>query len=263
MKSVCCFGVALFCLVAAAAPVRAEVVAQEVEYRHDGDILRGYLAYDDTVEGTRPGIVVVHDWMGPGEYSDLRVRMLAELGYVAFAVDMYGLGNYPADPGEAGKIAGMFKNHRDLMRERAEAGYEILKSHPLTDPASTGAMGYCFGGTVALEMGRAGLPLKGIVTFHGGLDNPDPGAAANIRGKVLVLHGADDPHVPPEEVQAFRNEMDAAGADYEFIAYEGAVHAFTQKEAGHEPSKGVAYNAEADRASWERMRDFWKEVFKE
>jgi dienelactone hydrolase len=253
----------ILCLVFLLFPMaaRAELVSQLVDYK-DGEVnLRGYLVYDDAVEGKRPGIVVVHDWMGSGEYSNWRAEELAKLGYIAFAVDMYGKDNLPQNTDEAAALAGKFKSDRQMMRDRAGAGYEVLKLHPLSDPEKMAAIGYCFGGTVVLEMARAGLDLDGVASFHGGLDSPDPGAGQNIKGSVLVLHGADDPFVPEADIAAFKKEMEDAGADLRFVAYPGAVHSFTQTKADEDTMDGTAYNAEADQDSWEKMKELFNEIF--
>jgi len=242
---------------------RAELVGQIVDYVHDGVALQGYLVYDDASEAKRPGVVVVHDWMGLGDYGNMRADMLAQMGYIAFAVDIYGADNLPKNTDEAAALSGSFKKDRNLLRQRAAAGLEVLKSHPLTDPDRIAAIGYCFGGTTVLEMARAGLPLAGVVSFHGGLDSPNPQDGKNIKGKVLVLHGADDPFVSPENLKAFKSEMEQAGVDLRFIAYPGAVHSFTQPKADDDPFDGTAYNKAADEDSWEQMQQFFDEIFKQ
>jgi dienelactone hydrolase len=227
----------------------------------DGDAaLEGYIAYDDTMDGARPGIVIYHDWMGVGPYVENRCRQLAQLGYVAFAADIYGRDSRPSGREDAPVIAGRFKNDRKLMRRRASAGLEALKHSGPADPGRLAAIGYCFGGTCALELARSGADIKGVITFHGGLDTPSPGDAANIKGKVLVLHGADDPFVPPSQVQAFQEEMRAAKVDWHMVSYGFAVHSFTIPNAGDDPSQGAAYNRTADRRSWQAMRTFLEEV---
>jgi dienelactone hydrolase len=252
----------LACVVMMAVASWGKVQTQVIEYR-DGDVvLEGYLAWDDAVQGPRPGVLVVHQWKGLGDYEKRRARELAGLGYAAFAVDMYGKGVRPESNEEAGKLAGMFKNDRALTRTRATAGLKVLTSNQRTAGQPVAAMGYCFGGMVALELARSGAPVAGTVSFHGTLDTPEPKDAAHIRGKVLVLHGADDPHVPPPQVEAFQKEMRDAGVDWQFVAYGGAVHAFTDSGAGNDPSLGAAYNANADRRSWQAMKDFFDEVLK-
>jgi dienelactone hydrolase len=234
---------------------------ETIEYK-DGDTpLEGYLVYDDAVEGKRPGIIVVHDWMGPGAYSNGRAEQLAQLGYAAFAVDIYGKGVRPKDQKEAGELAGKYKEDRALMRSRLKAGLDTLLAQTVVDGGRVGAIGYCFGGTAALEMGRAGMDVSGVVSFHGGLQAPVPAQKGALKAKVLVLHGADDPLVPPEEVEDFQKEMNSSGADWQMVYYSGAVHSFTRPDAGDDKSKGVAYNEKADKRSWEAMKVFFSEIF--
>jgi dienelactone hydrolase len=241
---------------------QAKLIAHNVDYKDKaGHEFVGYLAYDDHVKGPRPGVLVMHEWKGLDAYAKMRTEQLAKLGYVAFAADIYGKGIRPQGPEEAGKIAGSYKGDRPLLRERVQLALEKFKQEALLDKNKIAAIGYCFGGTAALELGRAGADVKGIVTFHGGLDNPTPENAKNIRGKVLALHGADDPNVPEAEVNAFEKEMKATKVDWELVKYSGAVHGFTNPANGNDPSKGVAYNAEADKRSWIAMRDFFQEIF--
>lgn len=241
--------------------VHAAIHTEFIEYEHDGTQLMGYLAYDEAIEGKRPGVVVVHEWKGFGAYAKRRAEQLAGLGYVAFAIDMYGKGVFASDHREAKQLSGLYVENRGLMRARAHAGLQVLRDHPLTDAVRLGAIGYCFGGGTVLEMSRAGEPLVGVVSFHGMLSNPHPGDAAHIRGKVLVLHGADDGYVSAEAIAALKSEMDAVGIDYRLIEYPGAVHSFTVQEAGDDPTTGRAYHAEADRQSWAEMKAFFAEAF--
>lgn len=243
------------------APAWAEIVTRTVEYQHGDTVLEGYLAYDEDVPGKRPGILVVHEWKGLGDYAKKRAEQLAALGYIAFAADMYGKGVYARDHAEAGKLAGMYTGDRQLMRERALAGLEILKAEAVTDTRRLAAVGYCFGGATVLEMARAGFPLKGVVSFHGMLKTPLPAAPGAVKAAVMVMNGADDTYITPEDIKAFAEEMRAAGADWQFVSFGGAVHSFTVKEAGNDPSKGAAYNAAADRRSWQMMREFFQEIF--
>jgi len=187
---------------------------------------------------------------------------LAQLGYVAFAVDMYGNGVTAKDATEAGKLATALRNDRPLMRARAQAALETLRKNPQCDPRRVAAIGYCFGGGVALELARSGADIAGVASFHGNLDTPNPDDAKNIRAKVLVLHGADDPYVNTAQVAIFQQEMRQAKVDWQMIFYGGAVHSFTNPASGDDPSKGVAYNAAADRRSWQAMKDFFDEIFK-
>ena len=240
------------------AAIRTEVV----DYRHGDTVLEGYLAYDDAIQGKRPGVIVVHEWWGINNYVRMRTEQLAKLGYVAFAIDMYGKGVRAKDAKEAGSLSGTYGSDRALMRSRANAGFEVLKNHSLTDVNRIAAIGYCFGGMTVLEMARGGIQLAGVVSFHGILGTPNPGDAKNIKGKVLVLHGANDPAVPPDQVMAFQDEMRKAGVDWYFVSYGGAVHSFTNTDSGNDPSKGAAYNEKADRRSWEEMKDFFAETFK-
>ena len=254
-------GVLLAAMLAFAGSAQAQVQTEAVEYRHAGARLEGALAYDDALEGKRPGVLVVHEWKGLNDYAKRRARQLAEIGYVAFAADMYGKGILAKDHEEAARLSGVYRRDRRLMRERARAGLELLRRHPLTDSRRLAAIGYCFGGMTVLELARGGENLRGVVSFHGGLSTPDPEEAKRIKGRVLVLHGADDPHIGPQEVAAFEEEMRAAGVSYRLVRYPGAVHSFTVPEAGTDPAQGMAYNAEADAQSWEEMRRFLAEIF--
>ncbi len=240
---------------------RAELKTATVEYRQGDTVLEGYVAYDTAGPARRPGILVVPDWLGVEGYAKHRAEQLAALGYVAFAADVYGKGQRPADSKQAGALAGRLKGDRPLLRARVQAGLAELRKLPQVDPAKVAAIGYCFGGTTVLELARSGADVAGVVTFHGGLDTPTPADARNIKAKVLVLHGADDPYVPPEQVKAFEDEMRAAGVDWQLVKYSGAVHSFTRPDAGSDNSKGAAYNARADRRSWIAMQDFLDELF--
>jgi dienelactone hydrolase len=223
--------------------------------------LAGYVARPASIKGKVPGVVVVHQWMGLTDHERKVSDDLAKLGYVALAADIYGEGVHPKDTSEAGKLAGSFKGDRALYRRRIAAALETLKAQKGVDSSRLAVIGFCFGGTAALEAARGGLPVKGVVSFHGGLDVPAGYVAAPITTKVLVCHGADDPFVPAKDVAAFQDEMRQAKADYVFVAYAGAVHAFTQKEAGNDNSKGAAYNEAAHRRSWQHMKDFFSEIF--
>ena len=245
-----------------ATSLHAAVQTKIIEYQQGDQILEGYMAWDDAVTGPRPGVLVVHEWTGLGDYAKMRAKKLAELGYIAFAADIYGKGVRPATPQEAGAQAGKYKNDPKLMRQRVSAGLDVLRREPLCDPKRVAAIGYCFGGTCVLELARSGAEVAGVVSFHGGLATANPADAKNIRGKVLVLHGGDDPHVPPKEVEAFEDEMRAAGVDWQVVVYGGAVHAFTNPASGNDKSRGAAYNAAADRRSWEAMKAFFAEIFK-
>lgn len=249
-------------MVLIAQTAHANLVTKNVEYRQGDTVLEGYLAYDGAVKQMRPGVLLIHEWNGIGSYLKKRTEQLAALGYVAFAADIYGKGVRPATPELAAKEAAKYRGKdRGLIRARAAAGLATLAACPQVDTSRLAVIGYCFGGTAALELARSGAKVKGTVSFHGGLDTPDPADARNIVGKVLALHGADDPHVPPEQVAAFQQEMRLAKVDWEMVYYGGAVHSFTNPDSGHNPSKGVAYNPEADRRSWLEMKLFFEEIF--
>ncbi len=245
-----------------AGAAKAAVRTQVVEYKQGDAVLEGFLAWDDAVQGRRPGVLVVHEWTGLNDYAKMRARKLAEMGYVALAADIYGKGVRPKTPQEAAAQAGKYKNDRTLMRARTAAALEALRSNDLCDPKRVAAIGYCFGGTCVLELARSGAELAGVVSFHGGLDTPAPADAKNIKCKVLVLHGGDDPHVPRKDVEAFQDEMRSGGVDWQLMIYGGAVHGFTNPGNGNDKSRGVAYNAAADRRSWEAMKEFFAEVLK-
>lgn len=252
----------LACLVACSSIASAALVEKTVIYEQDGKKLEGFHVYDDAVSGKRPGVLVIHQWTGLTNYEKERSRMLAKLGYNVFAADIYGQGIRPVPPA-AGQEAGKYKTDRKLYRARLLAGLEQLKKDEHTDTAKLGAIGYCFGGMGSLELARAGVDLKGVVSFHGSLDAAEGLAAAKdgVKAKVLVLHGADDPFAPAAQVDALKKEMEAAGVDSKVVLYPGAVHSFTQPSAGNDPSKGAAYNEKADHESWDAMKAFFAAAF--
>jgi dienelactone hydrolase len=237
----------------------AEIVTTLIDYKHSDTQLRGYLAYDGAVEGKRPGVLVVHEWWGLNDYAKQRARQLAEQGYVAFALDMYGKDVIAKDRAEAARMSGEFKG-KPIIRERAKAGYDVLAKQELVDENRIAAIGYCFGGTTVLELAYSGADLVGVVSFHGGLVAPKPGD--KIKAKFLALHGADDPFVPAQLVTEFQQGMRESGADWQLVAYGDAVHTFTNPKAGSDKSTGSAYNEKADRWSWKNMQAFFDEVFK-
>ncbi len=249
--------------VAAPGKANAALVEVPVIYKEGSTTLEGYHVYDKAAEGKRPSVLIIHQWTGLTEYEKRRARMLAEMGYNVFAADIYGQGIRPQPPA-AGQEAGKYKGDRKLFRARLDAGLEWLKADERTDPKKIAAIGYCFGGTGVLELAREGTDIAGVVSFHGSLDAAVgmEAQAGKIKTKVLVLHGADDPFVKPEVVTGFQKEMTDAKADWQMVFYSGAVHAFTQKEAGNDNSKGAAYNEAADKRSWEAMKSFFAEIFK-
>ncbi|MFN0129491.1 MAG: dienelactone hydrolase family protein [Verrucomicrobiales bacterium] len=251
----------LWFVLLAASPALGAIRTKVIEYKIGPDVFEGFLAYDDTAAGAHPGVLIVHQWKGLGEYEQKRAEMVAKLGYVAFCADIYGKGVRPTGVKDASAMAGKYKEDRTLYRERLKAALDVLAAQPQVEKGMLAAMGYCFGGTGALEVARSGAEVRGVISFHGGLGTPTPGDANAVKGRVLVLHGADDPFVPPAEVDGFKKEMDEAGVRYEFVAYPGAVHSFTHWTAGDDPSKGAAYHKEADEKSWVAMQKFFKAIF--
>jgi dienelactone hydrolase len=242
-----------------------QIKGETVEYSVQGVVMKGYLAYDEHIQGKRPGVLVVHEWWGVNDYVRRRARMLAELGYAALALDMYG-GKVATNPADAQKFAGEIRDNFDLAKARFMGGLDFLKSQPVVDPTRIAAIGYCFGGGIVLNMAREGVDLKGVVSFHGGLAPVKPAQKGAVKARILVLHGEADTTSTPEQVAAFKKEMDAAGADYRFISYPGAKHAFTNPDAdaaAREYNLPIGYNADADKQSWEEMRAFFKEIFAE
>ena len=239
----------------------AEIKLETVEYRDGDTVCEGAVAFDDATKTPRPGVLLVHDWMGAGDYAKSRAKQVAALGYVCFVADIYGKGVRPANAGEAGGLAGKYKADRPLLRQRVNAALTELKKHPLVVKTKTSAMGYCFGGTTVLELARSGAEVAGVISFHGGLDSPTPADGKNIKGKVLVLHGADDPFVKPADISAFQEEMRGNKVDWQMVYYGDAVHSFTNPAAGNDKSKGAAYQEAADKRSWEAMKEFYAEVF--
>ncbi len=238
-------------------PLSAAIVEKPIEYKSGEVLCEGWQAYDDAVSGQRPGVLVVHQWTGISEHEKEAARKLAALGYNVLVADIYGKGIRPQPPA-AGKEAGKYKADRPLLRARVNAALDVLRHDARTDASKIAATGYCFGGTTVVELARSGAAIKGVVSFHGGLDSPTPADGKNIKAKVLALHGADDPYVPAKDVAAFEAEMKASEVDYKLIKYPGAVHSFTHKAAGNDNSKGAAYNAAADKASWSEMEKFLK-----
>lgn len=257
MKRLMTLGWALICATLSAADIKE----QAVDY-YSGDVAcEGWKAFDASKTGKRPAVLIIHQWTGLSDNEKMRARMLAELGYNVFAADIYGKGIRPQPPA-AGQEAGKYKNNRALYRGRLNAALEVLRKDPNTDESRICAIGYCFGGTGVIELARSGAHIKGVVSFHGGLDSPTPADGKNITCEVLALHGADDPFVKAADLAAFESEMKAASVKYELVKYPGAVHAFTQKGAGNDNSKGAAYNAEADAKSWEAMKSFLSRLSK-
>lgn len=241
--------------------LKAEIITTDVDYRSGDVTLQGYVAYDNSFTSKRPGVLIVHQWKGLTDYEKSRARMLAELGYIAFAVDVYGKDIRPQTPGEAGKEATKYRSDVELFRQRIIVGLNELKQQPQVDVNNIAAIGYCFGGGGVLELARSGADVKGVVSFHGSLKTPDPSNAKNIKCRVLIEHGAIDPNVPETDVIEFKKEMEDASVDYVLTEYSGAVHSFTDWNAGSDVSKGSAYNEKADKRSWDAMKKFFNEIF--
>ena len=252
--------VAVVALAGLVGQARAAIKTQLIEYKQGDTTLEGYLAYDDSIQGKRPGVLIVHEWDGLGDYAKMRADMVAKLGYVAFAADIYGKGVRPKNAQESAAEAGKYGRDRALMRARAIAGLDQLKNNPMVDPNKIAAIGYCFGGTTVLELARSGADIAGVVTFHGGLSNPTPEDAKKIKAKVLVLAGADDPLVPQKDIEQFQKDMRDAKVDLAYVSYSGTLHAFTNPKVS-DPAHGVQYNAVSDKRSWQAMKDFFAEIF--
>jgi dienelactone hydrolase len=241
-----------------------KIQTKAVEYKAQDAVMKGYLAYDEGIKGKRPGVLVVHEWWGVNDYIRRRALMLAELGYVALALDMYGEGKQAMHPADAGKFSSELMQNFDLSRARFLAAMDFLRQQAPVDPTRIAAIGYCFGGGVVLNMAREGVDLKGVASFHGSLKAVKPAQPGGVKAKVLVLHGADDKFIPQEQIEVFQQEMKTAGADFQFISYPGALHSFTNPEADENAKKfnmAIAYNAGADKKSWDELKKFLKTIF--
>lgn len=252
-------GFVALALALAWAPAQAAVTGRAVEYHQGGTVLESYLAEDAAAPGKRPGIVVFPDWWGMTGYAKARARRLAKLGYVVLLADLYGKGVLPKTAQEAGAQVGKLDGDPALLKARYDAALARLRADPHVDRQKLVAMGYCFGAQAAFGLGRAGVDLAGIVTFHGDVRNPDPADAKNIKAHVLVFWGADDPHVPAPVMAAFENEMRATKVDWQVVIFANTVHSFTVPSA-HDFAEGDAYNPIADRRSWQEMKAFLKEI---
>jgi len=255
-------------LMCSAALAQAAIVTREIPYQDaDGKRLIGYYAYDDAVQGKRPGIVVVHEWWGLNDYAKRRARDLAALGYSALAIDMYGDGKQTEHPQDAQAFMAEAMKDPAAAAERFDAGLKLLELQPYTDKSSLGAVGYCFGGKVVLDAARRGVDkLDAVVSFHGALATQTPAQAGKVKAYVLVEHGAADSMVTQEQVNAFKAEMDAAKVNYQFVNIPGAKHGFTNPDAdrlshGEHGGPDIGYNKAADESSWADMQAFFKQVF--
>ncbi len=242
--------------------VVAKIHTELIDYKDGNITLQGYLAYDESIKEKRPGIIVVHEWYGLNDYAKRRAEQLAELGYIAFAADIYGNGILAKSPEEAGKLASEFYKDRSKFRSRVNAALDVLRESTHVDKQNIAAIGYCFGGSGVLELARSGAEIKGVVSFHGNLSTEKAEDAKNIKCKVLVLSGADDPNVPPEQIAGFEKEMNDAKVDWQMNIYSYALHGFTNPANKQSTSKSVGYNEKADKRSWEAMKIFFDEIFK-
>jgi dienelactone hydrolase len=240
------------------------VQGKDVSYEANGRTLKGYIAYDDAIKGKRPGVLVVHEWWGQNEYARKRARMLAELGYTALAVDMYGDGKVVDNPDDAGKLSTEVSKDMHMAKARFEAGMQLLRKQETVDANEIAAFGYCFGGGVVLNMARLGEDLKGVASFHGGLATDNPAQPGKVKARIISFSGDADPMITADKVAGFKKEMENAGANYRVVTYSGAKHAFTNPDAdelGKKFKLPIAYDAAADKDSWEQAKKFLHEVF--
>jgi len=242
-------------------PGNADVKTRELEYRQGETVLQGFIAWDDAARGKRPGVLVVHEWWGHNEHARNQARRLAEAGYVGLALDMFGKGKVATHPQDAQAFVNEVTKDPAVLAARFNAALEQLKRDPHVDTTRIAAIGYCFGGAVVLDMARAGAPLGAVVTFHGALATKTPAQSGKVKARGLVLTGGADPFVPPEQVEAFKREMQAAGGRFEVISYPGAKHGFTNPDAAKYGMPQLAYDADVDRQSWTAMLKLFKEVF--
>ncbi len=257
--------VALVAAIAGSVWAEPNIKGKEVTYKSGDTVMKGYLAFDKNIKGKRPGVLVVHEWWGHNEYARKRARMLAEMGYTALAVDMYGDGRHAMHPDDAGKFSSEVMKNFDTAKARFAAAMDFLKKHPNVEPGEIAAVGYCFGGGVVLNMARQGIDLKGVASFHGSLAAVKPAQPGAVKARILVLHGEDDKFTTAEQIDAFKKEMKDARADFHFITYPGAMHSFTNPDADTYAKKfnmQLGYNAEADKKSWEELGKFLNLIFK-
>jgi len=255
--------IAILCLLFSLDAVAA-IVQKEISYQQDGTVMKGFLAYDDTFSDKRPGVLVVHEWWGHNAYARKRAVMLAELGYTALAVDMYGDGKIADHPKDAGKFSSAIGGNLPLANARFKAAITTLKKQSMVEADDIAAVGYCFGGGILLNMARMGIDIDGVVSFHGSVATSSPASKGDIKTRIRVFNGADDPFVKAEQITAFKQEMEKAGADYQFVNYPGAKHSFTNPGStvmGKKFGLPLEYNEKADRDSWQQTQAFFKEIF--
>jgi dienelactone hydrolase len=254
----------IFALSTIAVPGKSAPVLKEqtVSYTSEGITLKGFVVYDDNIKGKRPAVLVVHEWWGLNDYAKMRARKLAEMGYIAMAVDMFGDGKVANNPTEAQEMTKPFYGNPELSKTRFEAAYNKIKEFSQTDANKVMAIGYCFGGSVVLNSAKLGIDLKGVVSFHGGLAGV-PARKDLLKAKILVCHGGADKFITDKDVNQFKHELDSIGANYTFKVYANATHAFTNPEStatGKKFNMPIEYNADADRDSWNDMKTFFTKV---
>ena len=239
----------------------AKIHTETVTYK-DGDlVLEGHLAWDDSFTGKRPGVLVVHEWWGLNDYAKWRADELAKLGYVAFALDMYGKGKTTAHPEEAGTWAGALQKNVPQWQTRAKAGLTVLNDHTLVDSNRVAAIGYCFGGATVMALAYSGVDVKGVVSFHGSLPIPTQGQATQTRAKIFIAHGNADPFLKRSHMMTFQKTLDEYQLDWQMVIYSGARHSFTNPNANQFGIDGIQYNRNADHRSWLHMQQFFHEIF--
>ncbi|MGE0472660.1 MAG: dienelactone hydrolase family protein [Nitrospirales bacterium] len=252
---------AMFCILVFSAQVEAKIQWQSIPYKHGEIELEGGLAWDDSITGKRPGILVVHEWWGLNDYARKRAEQLAALGYVAFAVDMYGKGKVTDHGDQASQWAKEVTTNVSVWQARALEGLKVLEAHPQVNPQKLAAIGYCFGGATVMQLVYSGAPVKGVVSFHGSLPIPPKSQTINSAAKVLIAHGEADPFLTAEHIRNFQSSLGRSGLDWHMVIYGGAQHSFTNPSANQYGMKGVQYQEQADRRSWKHMRVFFDEIF--
>jgi len=240
---------------------QAEVLKKAVSYQHEDVKLEGYLAYDDSIEGKRPAVLVSHEWWGLNDYVRQRVERLAAMGYVAFGLDMYGKHKVTKHPQQAAEWMKQVNRDVHLWQQRALAGLEVLKKEPKTDTARIAAIGYCFGGATVQQLAYSGANIKGVVSFHGTLLPPPDDQGKRVKAKILICHGGSDPFIEEGAVQHYISAMERSGLDWQMVIYGGAKHSFTNPEADRMGMNALQYSKSADQRSWEHMKRFFEEIF--
>ena len=240
---------------------RAEIQTEQITYPHEDAELHGVLVYDDAQEGRRPGVLVMHEWWGLNDYARGRAKQLAQLGYVAFAVDMYGQGQVTDDANHAVQLSGQVQGDTAVLRGRAQAGLAVLAKQEQVDASRIAAIGYCFGGMTVQQLAYSGADVKGVVSFHGSLSTPLPEDVPGVKAKMLICHGGNDGFIPDEQITAFQRALRATDIDWQFVVYSGAKHSFTNPGADQRGMDGLRYHADADRRSWADMKQFFNEIF--